>query len=69
MVGAVSTCGVGLRTDFGCGLDVVTLAGVAVAGGALGVALAGTEELGAGLADLVASGVTVARAVGISAGL
>ncbi|MFZ0030791.1 MAG: hypothetical protein WAK84_02840, partial [Candidatus Cybelea sp.] len=69
MVGAVTTCGVGLCVDFGCGLDVLALAGVALAGGTLGVGLAGAEDWGVGVADLVGSGVTVGRAVGIGAGL
>ncbi|MGB6601182.1 MAG: hypothetical protein WBE77_08875, partial [Candidatus Cybelea sp.] len=68
MVGAVTTCGVGLCVDFGCRLDVLALAGVALAG-ALGVGLAGAEDWGVGLADLVGSGVTVGRAVGIGTGL
>ena len=72
-VGAVTTRGVGLRVGFGCGLDVVALAGVAVAGlavggGALDVALDGSEGRGVGLADSVGSGVTVARAIGIGGG-
>lgn len=70
-VGAVTTRGVGLRVGlrvgFGCGLDVVALAGVAVGSGALGVALA-AEGWGVGLADSVGSGVTVARAIGIGGG-
>ncbi|MGA9943552.1 MAG: hypothetical protein WBP75_00835, partial [Candidatus Cybelea sp.] len=64
----VTTCGVGLCVDFGCRLDVLALAGVALAG-ALGVGLAGAEDWGVGLADLVGSGVTVGRAVGIGTGL
>jgi hypothetical protein len=68
-VGAITTRGVELLAGFGRGLDVVTLAGVALARGALVVTLGVAEGNGVGLALLVGSGVTVGIAVTIEAGV